>query len=174
MLKKYNKYRVLKVFLDSPIESHGLREIGRIAQLAPASVLNYLREFEKKGIIKKIKKNKIPLYKAERENENFIFYKKLSIIYELHESGFIDYLWQKLSPKAIILYGSYAKGESTEESDIDLFLIGKEEKIDILKYEEKIGREIHLIFNQNVKEISNELKNNLINGIVLKGYFKVF
>jgi len=53
-----------------------------------------------------------------------------------------------------------------------LFIIGKEKKIDIEKFEKKLGKEIHLMFNE-VEKIPKELKNNLINGIVLKGYFQV-
>ncbi|MEX2017236.1 MAG: nucleotidyltransferase domain-containing protein [Candidatus Pacearchaeota archaeon] len=174
MLKKYNRYRVLKVFLDSPAEDFGLREISRLADLAPASVLNYLGEFEKEEIITKSRKKGLPVYRAQRENEDFIFYKKISILYELHDSGLIEYLWQKLAPKALILYGSYAKGESSKESDIDIFVIGKERQINLEEHEKKIGAGIHLIFNEDIKKISNELKNNLINGIVLKGYLKIF
>ena len=45
--------------------------------------------------------------------------------------------------------------------------------IDLKKYEELLNKEIHLM-TDNVKNIPNELKNNLVNGVVLKGYFKVF
>jgi len=172
MLKKYNRYKILKVFLDSPTESFRLRELSRISRLAPLSVSNYLKEFEKEGLIKKYKKSGIPFYQAERDNPDFLFYKKLSILYELHDSGLIDYLWEKLSPESIILYGSYAKGESVESSDVDIFIIGKEKKIDLGNYEETLCKEIHLMFEPNPKNIPAELKNNLINGIVLKGYFK--
>lgn len=174
MLEKYNRYKVLKVFLDSPTEEFGLREISRLVKLAPVSVLNYLNEFEKQEVITKLQKKGNPAYKARRENEDFIFYKKLSVLYELHNSGLIEYLWQKLAPKALILYGSNAKGESIEESDLDIFVIGKEKKINLEEFEKKINKEIHLMFSHDFKNISNELKNNLINGIILKGYFKVF
>lgn len=173
MLEKYNRYRVLKVFLDSPTMEFGLRELSRIVRLAPVSVLNYLKEFEETGIIKKFDKKNKPVYKADRENESFILYKKLSIWYELHNSGLIEYLWQNLAPKAIILYGSYAKGEATENSDIDIFIIGKKKEIDISRFENIFNREIHLLFDSEFKSIPNELKNNLSNGIVLKGYLRM-
>ena len=53
-----------------------------------------------------------------------------------------------------------------------IFIIGKEKKIGLEKYEKKLGKEIHLMFESSPKKISKELKNNLVNGIVLKGYFK--
>src|SRR3989344_2882355 len=173
MLEKFSRYRVLKVFLDSPTQEFGLREISRASKLAPVSILKYLKEFEAKELIKISNKKGVPIYQANRDNENFIFYKKLGSSYELHNSGLIDYLWNKLAPDALILYGSHAKGESIENSDIDIFVVGKEKKIDLEKFEKKLGKNIHLMFNSNVKNIQKELKNNLINGIILKGYFKL-
>lgn len=174
MLQKYNRYKLLKVFLDSPTESFRLRELSRISKISPPSVMNYLKEFEKEGLIRKYEKKEIPFYQAIRDNDKFALYKKISIIYELDESGLLDFLWEKLSPDAIILYGSYAKGESTEDSDIDLFIIGKEKYADLGEFEKKLGKGIHLIFEEDLRKISKELKNNLVNGVVLKGYLKVF
>jgi len=174
MLNKYNRYKLLKVFMDSPTESFRLRELGRLSNLAPLSVRNYLEEFENEGMIRKFVKRGIPFYQAIRDNEKFILCKKISIFYELNESGLVDFLWNSLSPDAIILYGSHAKGEATEESDIDIFIIGKERKINTEEFEKKLGKRIHLMFERDIKKISKELLNNLINGIVLKGYLKVF
>lgn len=171
MLGKYNRYILLKVFLDSPLDNFRLRELSRISGISPASVMNYLEEFEKEGLIRKYEKRNVPFYQAERDNEDFIFYKKISILYELKKSGLINYLWDNLYPEAIILYGSYAKGESIEGSDIDIFIVGKERKILLDKFEKLFDREIHLMFKENPKKISKNLKSNLINGVVLKGYF---
>jgi predicted nucleotidyltransferase len=174
MLKEYNRYKVLKVFLDSPTESFGLRELSRASGIAPVSVLNYLKEFEReKLIVRKIIKG-VPAYIANRDNENFIVNKKIGILYELSNSGLVEELWQKLSPNAIVLYGSFARGEAVEGSDVDIFIIGKEKRIKLESFEKNLGKKIHLMFEENVKMISRELKNNLINGIVLKGYIKVF
>ena len=173
MLGKNSRYKVLKVFLDSPTYEFGLREISRICKIAPPSVLSYLKEFEKEDLIKRILKKNIPVYKASRENDKFILYKKISILYELYDCGLIEFLWNELSPQALILYGSFAKGEAIEESDVDIFVVGKENNVNLEDYEKKLGKRIHLIFDSDVKKIPVELKNNLINGIVLKGYFKV-
>ncbi len=171
MLQNYNKYKVLRTFLENPTESFRLRELSRLTKISPPSIMNYLNKFAGQGLIRKYEKRGVPFYQALRDNEEFILYKKIGIIYELHNSGLIDFLWQELSPEAIILYGSYAKGESIENSDIDIFIIGEEKKINIKKFEKILGKEIHLMFDE-IKKIPKELKNNLANGIVLKGYFK--
>lgn len=174
MLENNNKYKLLKVFLDNPTDNFRLRELSRITKISPPSVMNYLKEFENKGLVKTYKKRDIPFYISLRDNEKFKLYKKLSIFLELNNSGFVDFLWEKLSPNAIILYGSYAKGESTEYSDVDLFIISKEKNIDISSFERKINKKVHIMFEDNIKKIPNELKNNIINGIILKGYVKFF
>lgn len=174
MLKNYNRYKVLKVFLDNPTEDFRLRELSRLSSISPLSVINYLKEFEKEDLIRRYKKRNIPFYRANREDKKFILYKKISILYELNEVGLLDFLWEELAPEAIILYGSYAKGESVEGSDLDIFILGKEEKIKVEEFEKKLNKKVHLIFEEDFKKISKELKNNLINGIILRGYLKVF
>lgn len=174
MLGKYNKYKLMKIFLFNPTESFRLRELSRLSGISPPSVMVYLKEFESEGLIRSYKKRDVPFYKAEIDNEKFREYRKLSVLFELNESGLINFLWDKISPKAIILYGSFAKGEATEDSDLDLFVIGKQKEINLNKYEEKVGVKIHLMFEEDFKNISKELKNNLINGVIIKGYLKVF
>jgi len=174
MLNKYNRYKLLKVFLDSPTDTFRLREIARLTEISPPSVLNYLKEFEKEGLIRRQLKRELPFYTAIRDNEEFILYKKISILFELNKSGLVNYLWDKLSPEAIVLYGSFAKGESVEGSDIDLFVLGKEKNIELAEFEKKLNKKIHLLFKNSLKEVSKELKNNLLNGLILKGYVRVF
>ena len=174
MLENYNRYKLLKIFFFNPLESFRLRELSRLSGISPPSVMSYLHDFESKSLIRKYKKRGIPFYKAEIDNEKFKEYKKLSILFELNHSGVLDFLWEELSPESIILYGSYARGESVGGSDVDMFIIGKEKKLNLDKFERKIGKKFHLFFEKDVKKIPKELKNNLINGIVLRGYLKLF
>ena len=119
-------------------------------------------------------KRGIPFYQALRDNENFKIYKRLSILFELHESSLVDFLWDNLNPDAIILYGPCALGEDTEKSDIDLFIQAPEKNLNLKKYEKFLGKEINIFYEFKFSKLSNELKNNILNGIVLKGYIKVF
>jgi predicted nucleotidyltransferase len=174
MLENNNNYKILKIFLFSPNDSFRLRELSRMSKISPPSVMNYLKKFEKEELIKSYRKRDIPYYRANIENQNLNFYKRLATLYELHKSGLIEYLWDKLAPEAIILYGSYAKGEFTEESDMDIFIIGKEKRINIEDFEKKLAVKLHMLFEENPKKIHEKLKNNLCNGLVLKGYFKPY
>lgn len=179
MLQNYNKYRILKVFFENPLQEgmgFQLREISRITSIAPTSVKNYLNELEKEEFIKK-KKHRIhsyPIYFANRDNDNFRFYKRLDILISIKEPGLLDYLNDECNPDVIILFGSASRGEDILESDVDLFILCKERKLDLTKFEKKMKRKINVFFSANFNKLSKELKNNIINGIVLKGYLKVF
>lgn len=172
MFTKNNTYKVLKVFLYNPLKEFGLRQIARASKISPASAIKYLKQFEKENLIYVNKSETGPKYIANRDFEKFKFYQKISLQYELEKSGIIKYLWEKTSPQAIILFGSYSKGEATNESDIDIFLVGKKTDYNISDFEKNLPAEIQ-IFQEELKNIPKELKNNLINGIILKGYLKI-
>ncbi|MEW5693237.1 MAG: nucleotidyltransferase domain-containing protein [Candidatus Hydrogenedentota bacterium] len=70
---------------------------------------------------------------------------------------------QKYRPKKIILFGSYAYGNPTEESDIDLFIIKETNKRRIERFCEvmKIVSDIKGIAIQPVVFTKNELNKRL-------------
>ena len=51
MLNKYNRYKLLKIFLFNPTESFRLRELSRLSKISPPSVVNYLKEAEPKIVL---------------------------------------------------------------------------------------------------------------------------
>ncbi len=179
MLQKYNLWKVLKVFFDDPLPKGAgfqLREISRITNLAPPSVKNYLGELalEKLIIKEKHRIHKYPVYWANRENERFRFLKKMDMLLAIEDSGLAAYLNGECMPNAIVLFGSASRGEDLKESDLDLFLLCGETKLNLGKYEKILKRKINVFFCRDFKSLSDELKNNVLNGVVLSGYLKVF
>jgi predicted nucleotidyltransferase len=179
MLENYNTYKILQQFFDMPTHRFQIREISRITKISLPSVINHLRILEKEGFVKKVKNGVYHSYTAVI-NDKFRLYKKLDLIRRLHESRLVDYLEKELSyPSAIVLFGSGAEGEDMEKSDIDIFIIAKEKDLDLAKFEKMLKRSINLHFfgkkdMKIMKRKNPELLNNIINGIVLYGYLKVF
>ena len=178
MLQNYNKWKVLQVFFNTPLAEGGLqlREISRKAKLAPTSVKNYLAELKQESLIRE-KENRVqgyPVYTPERDSEPFKLYKKIDLLLRLHQMGLISDLKDRCFPSVIILFGSAARGEDTELSDIDLFVGSKPQELKLQKYEEQVQRKINVLFEPHFEKISKELKNNLLNGVILYGYLKVF
>jgi predicted nucleotidyltransferase len=64
-------------------------------------------------------------------------------------------------------------GEYNKNSDIDLFVQIDKKEISLTKFETKLKHKINLFFEGNLNKLSNELFNNIINGIKLSGYLKL-
>jgi len=98
----------------------------------------------------------------------------------VYGSGALQEIYTQIpSPRAIILFGSYRKGDDTENSDIDIAVevIGDEEvqvielgKISKLGYRKNVIITLH-IFSRN--KIDLNLFSNIANGIVLDGFLEV-
>lgn len=171
MLQNYNTYKVLELFFDFPTKHFQLREISRLTGLGLPSVINHIKQLKKEGLIIKEKVHVYTSYRAEKTGK-FRLYKKIDMIKRLNESGLIKFLEEKFSPDAIVLFGSASKGEDIENSDIDLFILAKEEEISLKAFEKKLKRMINLFFEEKISDVPKELMNNIINGIVLSGYLK--
>lgn len=174
MLQNYNLLQVASVFFKSPQKPFGLLEISKEINLAHTSVKKYLEQLKDLQLITfqsaEFGNRKAPVFKANYTNPKFIFYKKLYNLHILEESGIIDYLEKEYQPNSIVLFGSYAKGEDDITSDIDIFL--ECEKKDISLKDFRIHRKIELHFKDNFKSYPDELKNNILNGVVLRGFLE--
>ncbi len=172
MLYEGNGHRILSLFFDSPLKRFQMREISRKAELAPKSVLNYLKKLTGDGLVRRVEAEPYPYYKANFGSEEFRFQKTLYNLSLLHESGLTGLLWEELQPKALVLFGSFARGENTEKSDVDIFVNGMEAEVDLSGFE-KLGK-VSLFFEKEFSSLSRELKNSIANGVVLKGRLEAF
>jgi len=174
MIQKYSRYRILQEFFDFPRKDFQMRELSRRTKIAQTSVINHLKALLKEELIIKKKDGIYPSFKANRDNEMFKIYKKFDLILRINQTGLLNYIYDSCLPDCIILFGSASRGEDVEESDIDLFVQAREKKLNLEKYEKLLNRKISLFFEENFSRLNKELKNNILNGIVLKGYIKVF
>ena len=178
MLQKCSTIVVAKIFFEEPTKSHYLIEISNKTNLAHTSVKSHLVLLKKNSIIaessEKRGKRIFPFYKASLNNIYYKVYKKHDNLLSLEESGLIEELDTKFMPKCIVLFGSYAKGEDIENSDIDLFLECKNGDYELSKFEKQLKRKVQLHFKDDFSKYPTELRNNIINGIILKGYLEAF
>lgn len=181
MSKIINIQSFLEYFFEEPNKWFHVREMARLLKLNPTTVSKYLNRLCRDGtLIKKYERRHL-LFKANTENHNYKDAKIYYNIKSIRNSGLIEYLDQELHyPEAIVIFGSYAKGENDKNSDIDVFVISnikKELKLEV--FEKKVKAKLQLFiknkdeFSKLQKENKN-LVNSMINGIVIKGYLEVF
>ncbi len=170
---KNNPYKILELFIEFPSKDFSVRGIARNLKLSHATVLKYIANLEKFGFIKKKEATLYPTYFANTENQKYKFYKRNWLVFKINESGLIEFIQKQALPSTIILFGSGAKAVFTEKSDIDIFVEANETKLDLTKYEKKLDHKINLLFEQNINNLSKELRNNIINGVILYGFIKI-
>ncbi len=181
MSKIINNLSFLRYFFDEPNKWFHVREMARLLKLTPTTASKYLNQLCKDGFLIKKQERKHLLFKANTESFSYkdakVHYNTKSLI----SSGLIDYLDKELHyPKAIIIFGSYAKGENDKNSDIDIFVISNRKKgLNLEIFEKKLKAKIQLfIKNENeffkMQKENKNLVNSILNGIVIKGYLEVF
>ena len=148
------------------------KRIG-VSQTAIAKALPLL---VKEELVKQEQDKESGRYAIElnRDNPLVISLKRAENLKMLYESSLPQYLYDSLPGTTIILFGSYSRGDDTATSDIDIAVIGiKEKELDLSSFTKKLGRDIVCNFYGSLTDVLNNLRNNLLNGIVLSGSIEV-
>ena len=168
--------RIKEYFLVNPTSKLRVRRIEKELKLSLPSVIRYCKELEKEGILMKIKIGNVVFYTANRVSGTFLLEKKLFNIKSLYSCRLIDFLKEELNNPAIIVFGSYAKGEDLENSDVDLYVeTPSKREINLEKFKKVLKRDIQIFRHKSISEIKNiHLSNNILNGVNLNGFVEVF
>lgn len=170
MIQKSSIRKVLEIFFLEPTTIHFIREISRRINLAQPSVRNAIKYLLKKDLIKVKKSKPFDGLIANRDNERFIFLKKvnnLESLYHLKEK-----IIEEIHPRLFVVFGSYSLGEDIETSDIDILLISKTTKeINVKKFEDTLGRKINIMIVDDFRKLDKIMQKRIMNGFVLFGGF---
>lgn len=181
-----SEIKIIKLLLAKKNEKFTIRKISKILKINYRIAYVNILNLEKEGIIKtnKIGNSKIceltnkfneKIFKAEYERKEKLFKNKDFFV-----------LYNRLSelkfPFIALLFGSYAKGTATKNSDIDILIIGGDEK-EIKMTISLLPDKIHLTFvrydefinmtkSKEFTVVSEALKNNIIL-IGIEEYYRI-
>ncbi len=187
IIKKHNTLliqsstqKLLEVFYLYPDKEFSLSDLAIKAKVAKPHVGRILAKLEKNNLIAITKLSKIWRISANLDNQDFIRNKLLYNLNFMFASRIIDFLNELYThPRAIILFGSFRKGEDISSSDIDIAIEMDENKIystehlsELQGFEKMILRRIQ-IHQFGRKSIDKNIYSNIINGIVLSGFLEV-
>ncbi|MFH1506257.1 MAG: nucleotidyltransferase domain-containing protein [archaeon] len=149
-LFKPTVYKILKLFYDNQNTPTHLRLIARKTSMNESSVSRQLNLLEKNKILKSIKEANLKKF--------YINYKQIPIIFPLFDQEKLDSLpllrqdaikeyikALKHKPILLIVFGSTAKNNFTEESDIDILEVSN------AKEDEKAKKHVSAITAQNLQ-----------------------
>jgi len=152
-------------------QSFNLRGLARHLKVSPTAVSKALIGLEKLKLIVVEKSKTMNLFdvRFNRDNHKAIEFKRVENLRLIYGSGLVDFLEESFPGCTIVLFGSYSKGEDVVGSDVDIAVIGsKEKKIDLTSFDKLFQRSVFINFYSDWR-IDGELKNNIRNGITLRG-----
>ena len=178
----YNK--VIQWFFSYPLLPISLSELAKELSISKKTANKIVLQLLEEGFLIKEEVGKtwrISCNQKHIRNSTTKISHNLLLIYQLlYEARVIENIYKIVgNPKAIILFGSYRKGDDTEKSDIDLAVevVGNEElkivhlgNLQQLGYRKNIPINLY-IFSRN--KIDLNLFSNIVNGIVIEGFLEV-
>jgi len=150
---------VLGFFLDNPTSEFSYTEIRGRTKLAKATLSESLKFLVKIGFLESRRIGVTKLYKLKKDSQ---IIKQFKILHNLMRLSALKGVGER-NECEIFLYGSAARGEDTEKSDIDLLVIGKVEKEklkeDIVRNLRKLRKETKIQFFSQIEWAGMERKD---------------
>jgi len=162
---------VLELFFNSPKHWH-FEELREKSGLSKSRLAEWLKKFGKEGIVKRVKpREKMPYYVRIFESKTFQHKKRLFTLKKFTETGFLNHLAELPSAKVVIIFGSFSSYDWHTDSDIDVFIYGKDGGFHQGKYETLLHREIQVHLAENGKDLKriNRMLPYIITGDFIKG-----
>jgi predicted nucleotidyltransferase len=146
---------ILTFLCQNPQQSFYSGEIADETSLSKGGTNQSLHELAHQGVLKTEKKGRMIFYSADVKSPLIRQYKVLQNIASLQD------IVKKIKPLAerVVLFGSCARGEDTQESDIDLLVVSRDKApIRPVVPERKAKRRIQLLVKTPQEYIQLEKK----------------
>jgi predicted nucleotidyltransferase len=151
-----NAQKILNYLSLNPGKKYLSREIQGATRVSRAGANLALRSLVKSGYVQREKRGSVFLYSIDFKSP---LIKQLKVLQSIiHLSSLI----KALEPyaKKIILYGSASRGEGTEDSDVDLFVVtNAPEAVQRIVDDTSKERNIQLILRTPVKYVEMQTKD---------------
>lgn len=163
---------ILRFLFLNAGKSYNQREIALSLKVSPTAIANSVKLLKKEGLIEAInnKNTKPSAISLNLQNNKVIFAKRVENLRMIYESGLAELLFDKFPEATIVLFGSFSFGEDLHSSDIDIAIVGAaKSETGISKFEKILNKKIIIQFYTSFESIHKNLKESILNGIVLKG-----
>jgi predicted nucleotidyltransferase len=179
--KELNKayQKTLLWFFSYPTKEFGLNELSTVLKISKTTAKRVVMQLVEEGFLKKEVIGKVWRISCN-QNHKYNFTKKVAYnLMQIFNSGLVEEIKKLIeNPRAIILFGSYRKGDDDHTSDIDIaaeVLDNKDLRIMHLGVLKKFGYRKNVAVNLHIfsrKKIDLNLFSNIVNGIVLEGFLE--
>lgn len=171
--------KILYWFFSFPTREISLTDLSKQLDISKSTANRIVTIFEKEGFLIKEVLGKIWRIKCNQSHPHNITRKISYNLNMIYESGIIEEIHKLIpTPRSIILFGSYRKGDDTDKSDIDIaveVLNNEDVRIHELGKLSQFGYRKDVIVNLYIfsrNKIDLNLFSNIVNGIVLEGFLE--
>jgi predicted nucleotidyltransferase len=145
-----NHLLVLSLFTRGYNREYYIREITTLLPLSHGTAQKVLTSFEKKAVLESSLKGKIRVFRI-RHTPLAREYLTLSELYKkirfMEEKPYVSEVMARISPYfsgLAVIFGSYAKGTETSDSDLDLFLAGTCDRKEVARIAAQYSVDVNL------------------------------
>src|SRR3989338_5538253 len=129
-----NGLQIISLFTNGFDREYYIREVEKLLKISPRTAQLILEDLENKGIIESKVRGKIKSYKLkvnELSNRYVAFVEQYKSIAFMEKNLLVKEVIEKIGhfiDGIGVIFGSYAKGISNKESDLDIFVAGDYKK----------------------------------------------
>lgn len=161
---------LLKFFCTYPTTEFSISEIARETGLSKPWVSEKIEKFEEEDVVETRKQGNQRLARFNRDSNRALRLKQVLNLEQLYQSPLTDEIVEKYSyPEAVIVFGSFAKGEDIEDSDIDIAVITPE----TAEIGGKVMEREVSVTEFKPGEVPDNMLETLANGITVYGYLEL-
>ena len=174
-----SKLKVLELFFAYPTKEFSLNDITERVEIAKTTANAVVTRLIKEGFLHKEEIGKTWRISCNREHHYNITRKVPLHLIQIYESGIIEKIERRYpQASAVVLFGSYRKGDDTEKSDLDIAVeVPEDTETEIVKlglmqqekYRKNVAVQATIFCRQKV---NINLFANIANGIVLAGFLE--
>jgi predicted nucleotidyltransferase len=173
--KKYQGINILNFFLENPDLDIHIKELARQLKISPATSKKFCDLFNEEQILLKEKKGTSIFFKLNNESKYVKLLKQTYGLLKIKET------WKESNIKeikTIAIYGSYASGEYSSNSDVDIIVITRKKDVNISfiqKLQDKLKKEINITrmtyfeWDKLKKDKDSFAKEVLLNNFIIYG-----
>lgn len=175
--------KVIYWFFSFPSIEIGLNDLSSNLKISKTTAKKIVTSLVEEGFLDKKVYGKTWRITCNRDHFHNLTTKiafNLSMVYEAYDKELREHILKIVgNAKSIVLFGSYRKGDDTEESDVDIAVeVGNDKGVEIIElgiipkfgFRRNVQVNLH-IFSRN--KIDLNLFSNIANGIVLEGFLEV-
>lgn len=168
LISSKTRQLILKTFFESSDIEYYTRQLANLHKISVGTLHRELKKLNSSGILKTRKVGNIKLFSLNKQNP---VYEELKNIISKTE-GVIKFIKDTVfgikGIKVAFIYGSFAKGDERQDSDVDIFLIGDNVDEDgliavISSLEKKLFKEINYTrYTQDEYKKEKKKRNSFI------------